>query len=150
MALEPLLAMNIYTDGACKNNPGPGGWAWVRMEQGQELEFSCGNEANTTNNRMELVAMIKALERFADSRQSLRLFTDSIYVQKGLQVWLANWKRRNWRTAGNKPVKNLELWQRLDELYDHAAMQVIWVKGHAENPGNERADYYAQQQAQLD
>ena len=149
MTNELLPKMNVYTDGSCKHNPGPGGWAWVRMVQGQELEYGCGGEAQTTNNRMELIAVVKALEKFAAARQQLQLFTDSTYVQQGLQHWLANWKRRKWRTAAGKPVKNQDLWQRLDGLYDDAKVKIVWVKGHADNPGNERADYYAQQQALL-
>jgi len=131
----------IYTDGACKGNPGPGGWgAWLSAG-GHEKEM-CGGEANTTNNRMELTAVIEAL---ASLKRSCRIviYTDSEYVRKGMTEWIAGWQRRGWKTADGKPVKNVELWQRLDALRKLHQVEWRWVKGHAGDPGNERADALA-------
>ena len=133
--------VEIYADGACKGNPGPGGWgAWLRYgEQEKEL---CGGEPLTTNNRMELTAAIRALEALKRGCR-VRLFTDSQYVQKGIGEWIASWKARGWRTADKKPVKNDDLWRRLDELTQQHEIEWVWVKGHAGNAGNERADALA-------
>lgn len=131
----------IYTDGACKGNPGPGGWgAWLRS--GEHEKELWGGEASTTNNRMELTAVIEALAALrARSRVSLHL--DSEYVRQGITSWIHNWKRRGWRTADNKPVKNVDLWQRLDGLVQLHAIDWHWVKGHSGEPGNDRADALA-------
>ncbi|MEJ6001890.1 ribonuclease HI [Paucibacter soli] len=131
----------IYTDGACKGNPGPGGWgAWLSAG-GHEKEM-CGGEANTTNNRMELTAVIEALASLKRSCQIV-IYTDSEYVRKGMTEWMAGWQRRGWKTADGKPVKNIELWQRLDALRKLHQVEWRWVKGHAGDPGNERADALA-------
>ena len=135
-----------YTDGACSGNPGPGGWgvlmrAMAGAEIVKERELS-GGEADTTNNRMELMAPIMALEALTRP-MAVDLYTDSTYVRGGITEWLANWKRRNWRTAGKKPVKNVDLWQRLDTAASRHQVAWHWVKGHAGDPGNERADRLA-------
>jgi ribonuclease HI len=133
--------VEIYTDGACKGNPGPGGWGAV-LRFGPHLKELHGGEPATTNNRMELTAVIRALEALTRPC-AIRLHTDSQYVQKGITDWIADWKRRGWRTADKKPVKNADLWKRLDELVVPHQIEWVWVKGHAGNPGNERADALA-------
>jgi ribonuclease HI len=131
----------IYTDGACKGNPGRGGWgAWLRWG-GHERELF-GGEALTTNNRMELTAVIEALSSLKRPCD-VTLHTDSEYVRKGITEWIHNWKRRGWVTADRKPVKNAELWQQLDALAQGHRVHWRWVKGHAGDPGNERADALA-------
>ncbi len=131
----------IYTDGACKGNPGPGGWgAWLSAG-GHEKELF-GGEANTTNNRMELTAPIEALASLKRTCQ-ITIYTDSEYVRKGMTEWIAGWQRRGWKTADGKPVKNADLWQRLDALRKLHQVEWRWVKGHAGDPGNERADALA-------
>lgn len=136
----------VYTDGACKGNPGPGGWgAWL-SSGGHEKEL-CGGEALTTNNRMELTAVIQALttlKRHCD----VVIYTDSEYVRKGITEWMSNWKRRGWKTADGKPVKNVELWQQLDAAAAAHRVEWRWVKGHAGDPGNERADALANKGAE--
>lgn len=134
-------AIDIYTDGACKGNPGAGGWG-VLLESGSHRKELHGGEPGTTNNRMELTAVIRALEALKRSSR-VRIHTDSQYVQKGITAWIHNWKRRDWRTADKKPVKNIDLWRRLDELAQDHEVEWIWVKGHAGHPGNERADELA-------
>jgi ribonuclease HI len=131
----------IYTDGACKGNPGPGGWgAWLRSG-GHEREI-WGGEDQTTNNRMELTAVIESLAALkAPSRVTLHL--DSEYVRNGITSWIHNWKRRGWRTASNQAVKNVDLWQRLDALAQAHQIDWRWVRGHAGDEGNERADALA-------
>ncbi len=131
----------IYTDGACKGNPGPGGWgAWLRWG-GHEKELF-GGEPNTTNNRMELTAVIEALASLK-RRAQVAIYTDSEYVRNGITSWIHGWKARGWRTADKKPVKNTDLWQKLDALAAGHAVQWHWVRGHAGDPGNERADALA-------
>ena len=131
----------IYTDGACKGNPGPGGWgAWMRWGDHEKDLF--GGERNTTNNRMELTAVIEALQ-LLKRRVPVAIYTDSEYVKNGITTWIHNWKRRGWRTADNKPVKNAELWTRLDALVAQHDVQWHWVRGHTGDPGNERADQLA-------
>lgn len=133
----------IYTDGACKGNPGPGGWgAWLRSG-GHEKELF-GGEAVTTNNRMELTAVIEALQSLK-RRCTVAIYTDSEYVRNGITTWIHGWKKRGWTTADKKPVKNAELWRRLDELRERHDVHWHWVKGHAGDPGNERADRLANQ-----
>jgi len=133
--------VEIYADGACKGNPGPGGWgAWLRYN-GNEKSI-CGGEENTTNNRMELTAVIRALESLKRASK-IKLYTDSSYVQKGMTEWLISWKAKNWRTADKKPVKNDDLWRRLDMLAQLHQIEWIWVRGHDGNDGNERADALA-------
>ena len=131
----------IYTDGACKGNPGPGGWgAWLRWG-GHEKELF-GGAPSTTNNRMELTAVIESLAQLK-RRTPVAVYTDSEYVKNGITSWIHGWKKRGWRTADNKPVKNIELWQQLDTLVAQHSVQWHWVKGHAGDPGNERADALA-------
>lgn len=135
--------VTIHTDGACSGNPGPGGWGVLMSFNGSTKEMS-GGEAETTNNRMELMAAIMALESLKRSCQ-IKLHTDSVYVQNGITDWITNWKRNGWRTAARKPVKNADLWQRLDEARTKHDVSWRWVKGHAGDPGNERADELARQ-----
>jgi len=133
--------VEIYADGACKGNPGPGGWgAWLSYG-GKEKEL-CGGEFDTTNNRMELTAVIRALEALNRSC-AVRIHTDSQYVHKGISEWITGWKARGWKTADKKPVKNDDLWRRLDRLAQQHRVEWVWVKGHAGNAGNERADMLA-------
>ena len=137
--------IEIHTDGACKGNPGPGGWgAWLSYGD-RELELS-GGEPLTTNNRMEMMAVIKALEALKRSCK-VRLYTDSVYVQKGMTEWIVNWKARGWKTSDKKPVKNDDLWKQLDALVQQHEIEWVWVKGHAGHAGNERADGLANQGA---
>jgi len=133
----------IYTDGACKGNPGPGGWG-VLLRSGAVEKELFGGEPETTNNRMELTAVIEALS--ALKRPCLvSLYLDSEYVRKGITEWMRGWKAKGWKTAANQPVKNVDLWQRLDELVNNGAHKIDWhwVRGHAGDPGNERADALA-------
>lgn len=133
--------VEIYTDGACKGNPGVGGWgAWLKYNGNEKTIF--GGEENTTNNRMEMTAVIRALEALKRTSE-VKLYTDSSYVQKGMMEWMEGWKSRNWRTANKKPVKNDDLWKQLDTLANLHQIEWIWVKGHAGNQGNERADELA-------
>ncbi len=136
------VVIDIYADGACKGNPGIGGWG-VLLQNGAHCKELYGGEKLTTNNRMELTAVIRALEALKQSPSQVRVHTDSQYVQKGISVWIHDWKRRGWRTADKKPVKNTDLWRRLDELAAAHDIEWIWVKGHAGHPGNERADALA-------
>ena len=133
--------VDIFTDGACRGNPGPGGWGAILRAHGKEKEL-WGGEAGTTNNRMELTAVIRALEALKRSSRA-RVYTDSQYVQKGISEWVHGWKRNGWRTADKKPVKNVDLWTRLDELAALHDVEWHWVKGHAGHPENERADQLA-------
>ena len=131
----------IYTDGACSGNPGPGGWGALLSWNGRERELN-GGTAETTNNRMELMAAIEALEALTRPCH-VDLYTDSEYVRNGIMSWLHNWKKNGWRTASKKPVKNADLWQRLDEARGRHDVTWHWVKGHAGTEGNERADELA-------
>ena len=135
--------VEIYTDGACKGNPGIGGWGVLLKHDDRTRELH-GGEARTTNNRMELTAVIRALEALKQRRR-VRLHTDSQYVQLGISEWIHDWKKRGWRTADKKPVKNEDLWRRLDELANGQDIEWIWVRGHAGDEGNERADELANQ-----
>ena len=130
--------IRIFTDGACKGNPGPGGWGALLQWNGHERELF-GGETNTTNNRMELLAVINALEAL-QRRCRAEVYTDSQYVQKGISEWISSWKRRGWRTADRKPVKNADLWVRLDELASRHELSWHWVRGHDGHVENERAD----------
>ncbi len=141
---ECVLAENtivIHTDGACSGNPGPGGWGAILHWKGHEKELS-GAEAETTNNRMELTAAIAALEALK-RRSKVRLVTDSTYVRDGVTKWIHGWKRNGWKTAAKKPVKNDDLWKRLDAIASKHDVSWEWVKGHAGHPENERADQLA-------
>ena len=133
----------IYSDGACKGNPGAGGWGALLVTDGHRKEI-CGGEANTTNNRMEMTAVIRALESLKRP-SAVEVHTDSQYVQKGISEWMAGWKRRNWRTADGKPVKNQDLWLQLDALSQLHRIEWKWVRGHNGHPENERADELANQ-----
>jgi ribonuclease HI len=133
--------VEIYTDGACKGNPGVGGWGVLLQHAGKTRELH-GGEALTTNNRMELTAVIRALEALKHGSQ-VRVHTDSQYVQLGIRDWIHDWKKRGWRTVDKKPVKNEDLWRRLDELAGAHDVEWIWVRGHDGNAGNERADELA-------
>ena len=138
-----MSTVEIYTDGACRGNPGPGGWAALLSADGREKEIS-GAEAQTTNNRMELTAVIRALESLRRPVK-VRVFTDSQYVRLGITEWVRSWKARGWLTADRKPVKNQDLWQRLDEIAAAHEIEWHWVPGHAGVPGNERVDRLANQ-----
>lgn len=134
--------VEIYTDGACSGNPGPGGWGAVLTSGDHVRELWGGEAAGTTNNRMELMAAIRALESLTRP-VAVRLHTDSSYLRNGILDWLPKWKRNGWRTAARQPVKNAELWQRLDEATGKHQVEWFWVKGHAGDPGNEHADRLA-------
>ena len=138
-----MKTVTIYTDGACSGNPGPGGWCAILEYNGHEKLIS-GGEARTTNNRMELTAVIEALTALKRPC-AVTLFLDSEYVRKGITEWIHGWKARGWRTAAKQPVKNVELWQRLDALVQSGGHRIDWrwVKGHSGEPGNERADELA-------
>lgn len=141
MASDPLPTVEIWTDGGCRPNPGPGGWAAILRFGTVERELS-GAEPETTNNRMELTAAIMALAALKRSCE-IRLVTDSEYVMKGIKEWLPNWKKRGWKTAAKQPVKNADLWQALDEQVNRHNVEWQWVRGHTGHPGNERADMLA-------
>jgi len=138
--------VRIYADGACKGNPGPGGWGAIVRVAGTDKELY-GGERATTNNRMELTAVIRALESL-EGPSAVEVYTDSQYVQKGISEWLPSWKRRGWRTADKKPVKNVDLWQRLERAAAAHRVTWHWIKGHAGHPENERADALANRGAE--
>jgi ribonuclease HI len=138
---DVLAEVVIYADGACKGNPGPGGWgAWLKSGEHEKELF--GGEPITTNNKMELTAVIQALAAL-NQRSQVVVYTDSAYVKDGITKWIHGWKLRGWTTADKKPVKNIELWQRLDALNAAHSVSWRWVKGHSGDPGNERADQLA-------
>jgi ribonuclease HI len=136
-------AVELYTDGACSGNPGPGGWAFLlrHPRSGKAVERS-GGERETTNNRMELMAVIEGLTALT-RRSVVELYSDSQYVLKGLNEWMPGWKKKGWRTASKQPVKNVDLWKQLDELKNGHEIRFHWVKGHAGHPENERVDELA-------
>lgn len=138
-------AIVIYTDGACSGNPGPGGWGALLLSGGHERALS-GGEAQTTNNRMEMLAAIRALEALKRPSEAV-LHTDNAYLKNGITEWIRNWKRNGWRTANKKPVKNADLWQRLQAALGEHQIDWRWVKGHAGDAGNERADALAREGA---
>ncbi len=135
--------VEIYTDGACSGNPGPGGWGALLRYQGNERELQ-GGERDTTNNRMEMLAAINALEAMKRPVQAV-VHTDSIYLRDGITKWIHGWKKRGWKTANKKPVKNIDLWQRLEAAIVQHDVEWRWVKGHAGHPDNERADALARE-----
>jgi ribonuclease HI len=136
-----VSSVEIYTDGACRGNPGPGGWG-ATLEMGEHFRELSGAEAMTTNNRMELTAVISALEALKRP-VPVKLYTDSEYVRRGITEWLKSWKARGWKTADKKPVKNQDLWERLDAVAAQHQIEWHWVKGHSGVPGNERVDRLA-------
>ena len=138
---DETMTVDIYTDGACSGNPGPGGWGALLRFGGQEKELF-GGEPATTNNRMELMAVIEGL-RALKRQMRVRVHTDSQYVQKGITEWIAGWKRRGWKTANRQPVKNVDLWQALEREAARHRVEWFWVKGHAGHVDNERADVLA-------
>ena len=138
-----MKKVEMFTDGACRGNPGKGGWG-VFLRYGKAEKKLHGGEAETTNNKMELTAVIRGLEALKKT-SSVAITTDSRYVLEGITEWLPNWKKRNWKTANRKPVKNAELWQRLDELVGLHDIEWHWVKGHSGHPENELADQLANQ-----
>ncbi|PIT11324.1 ribonuclease HI [Snodgrassella communis] len=142
-----MSEVTLYTDGACKGNPGVGGWG-AFLQSGQHSKELFGGEANTTNNRMELTAVIQGLA--ALKRPCIvNIYTDSQYVKNGMQEWIHNWKARGWKTASKQPVKNVELWQALDAEVNKHQVHWHWIKGHAGNPGNEKADELANRGVEL-
>ena len=141
-----MTPVQIFTDGACRGNPGPGGWG-VLMRYGDEEKSLCGGEAETTNNRMELTAVIEALAALTRPCQ-VELTSDSTYVLKGIQEWMPNWKKRGWKTASKQDVKNKDLWQRLDAANSKHHVEWRWVKGHAGHAENERVDDLAREAAE--
>lgn len=138
---EPLPRVELYTDGACLGNPGPGGWAYILRHPVKTRE-DAGGEADTTNNRMELRAVIEGLSALTRPAR-VELYSDSKYVLQGLDEWMASWKKRGWKTASKQPVKNRELWEKLDELIAKHKVSFHWVQGHAGHPENERCDELA-------
>jgi ribonuclease HI len=136
-----MSEVELFTDGACTGNPGPGGWGAILRFQGKERELF-GGEPDTTNNRMEMMAVIEGLSALKRSCE-VAVYTDSQYVQKGISAWILGWKKRGWKTADNKPVKNIDLWQKLDALVADHKVTWHWVKGHAGHVENERADALA-------
>lgn len=136
-----MKAVVLYTDGACRGNPGPGGWG-AFLQYGHHEKELFGGEPETTNNRMELMAAIEGLSALS-SPCSLELYTDSKYVLQGITEWMPDWKKRGWKTAAKKPVKNVDLWQRLDSESQRHEINWIWVKGHSGDPGNDKADELA-------
>ena len=142
-----MQEVTLYTDGACKGNPGTGGWGAL-LQSGKHSKELFGGEANTTNNRMELTAVIQGL--VALKRPCIvNIYTDSQYVKNGMQQWIHNWKARDWKTAAKQPVKNIELWQALDKAVNKHQVHWHWVKGHAGHPGNEKADELANRGVEL-
>ena len=141
MTMRKTEFVDIFTDGACSGNPGPGGWGAILRWRGEEKELN-GGEADTTNNRMEMIAAIRALEALKRPAK-VRLHTDSVYLRDGITRWIHAWKAKGWKTAAKKPVKNIDLWQRLESALERHQVEWIWVRGHAGHPENERADALA-------
>ena len=136
------MSIKVYTDGACRGNPGPGGWG-VYIINGNQTEELYAGDPSTTNNKMEMQAAISALMHLKNTNLSIDLYTDSNYLRQGITEWIYNWKKNNWRTSSKKPVANRELWIELDKLNSQMNVNWNWVKGHAGDPGNEKADELA-------
>ena len=136
------MSIKVYTDGACKGNPGPGGWGVYIQSNEDEKEFYGGNP-ETTNNQMEMQAALEALKHLKDKDEVIELYTDSNYLRQGITEWIHKWKKNNWRTAAKKPVANRDLWIEISDLNEKMTVEWNWVKGHAGDPGNERADELA-------
>ena len=136
------MSIKVYTDGACKGNPGPGGWGVYIQSNGDEKELYGGNP-ETTNNQMEMQAAIEALKHLKDEDEVIELYTDSNYLRQGITEWIHKWKKNNWKTAAKKPVANRDLWIEISDLNEKMTVEWNWVKGHAGDPGNERADELA-------
>ena len=141
--LSNQMKYKIYTDGACSGNPGPGGWAAIIIANNEIKQMFSGSEKNTTNNQMELLAPIKAIQKFK-KKTEISIFTDSTYVRDGITVWIKNWEKNGWKTASKKPVKNKELWKKLKNLSSRHSIKWIWVKGHAHDKYNNLVDELAQ------
>ena len=137
------MKYKIYTDGACSGNPGPGGWAVIILMNNEIKEMFSGSEKNTTNNQMELLAPIKAIQKFK-KKSEISIFTDSTYVKDGMTTWIKQWEKNGWKTASKKPVKNKELWKKLKNLSSKHSIKWIWVKGHAQDKYNNLVDELAQ------
>ena len=137
------MKYKIYTDGACSGNPGPGGWAAIILVNNEIKEMFFGSEKNTTNNQMELLAPIKAIQKFK-KKSEISIFTDSTYVRDGITIWIKQWEKNGWKTASKKPVKNKELWKKLKNLSSKHSIKWIWVKGHAQDKYNNLVDELAQ------
>ena len=137
------MKYKIYTDGACSGNPGPGGWAAIIIENNKVKDMFSGSEKNTTNNQMELLATIKAIQKFK-KKSEISIFTDSTYVRDGITIWIKQWEQNGWKTASKKPVKNKELWKKLKNLSSKHSIKWIWVKGHAQDKYNNLVDELAQ------
>ena len=137
------MKYKIYTDGACSGNPGPGGWAAIIIVNDEIKDIFSGSEKNTTNNQMELIAPIKAIQRFK-KKSEISIFTDSTYVRDGITIWIKQWEKNGWKTTSKKPVKNKELWKKLKNLSSKHSMKWIWVKGHAQDKYNNLVDELAQ------
>ena len=137
------MKYKIYTDGACSGNPGPGGWAVIILANNEIKEMFSGSEKNTTNNQMELLAPIKAIQKFK-KKSEISVFTDSTYVKDGMTTWIKQWEKNGWKTASKKPVKNKELWKKLKNLSSKHSIKWIWVKGHAQDKYNNLVDELAQ------
>jgi len=136
------MKYRIYTDGACSGNPGPGGWAAIILINNEIKEMFFGNEKNTTNNQMELLATIKAIQKFK-KKSEISIFTDSTYVRDGITIWIKQWEKNGWKTASKKPVKNKELWKKLKKLSSKHSIKWVWVKGHAQDKYNNLVDELA-------
>ena len=137
------MKYKIYTDGACSGNPGPGGWAAIILVNNKIKKMFFGSEKNTTNNQMELLAPIKAIQKFK-KKSEISIFTDSTYVRDGITVWIKQWEKNGWKTASKKPVKNKELWKKLKKLSSKHPIKWVWVKGHAQDKYNNLVDELAQ------